>query len=149
METCDDETACIARWKPVGKTTVSSPYNPEYVTAARSNIMFANANNTSSDHYVKLFNADTAAFTDASVSNDEFCYCGYMGTLVSYDNTFFFMSNGAVRYKPGEASWTTIAGYTGDAYIGEAATAVLGSRMYRIGGRGELKPTFRTYKRVF
>ncbi|MBN1653695.1 MAG: hypothetical protein JXA30_07955 [Deltaproteobacteria bacterium] len=143
--TCNSDAECIRRWEIVGKTGVSSPYYPEYVTAADINIMFANESNppTGTTHYVNLFNTETKNFVPVPTTNDEFYCCEYMGTLVSYDTAFFFMSKDAVYYKPGYTAWTTIAGYltAPNVQIGEAATAVIGDRIYRIGGRGKLTLT--------
>jgi len=104
--------------------------------------MFATAGSSSSStDYVKLFETSTANFSDApkasTPNGDPFCWCGFNGTLVSYEETFYYIANDAFRYKPGSSQWETIAGYTTTpgARVGEAATAALKERIYRVGGR--------------
>jgi hypothetical protein len=146
-ETCNDASACIPRWQLVGEAEVTAVFYPGYVTAAGMTILFSTAGNDSPDDYVKLFDTENAFFSDAPLAGtpagslnpqDPFCWCGYNGTLVSHDTAFFYFANHASYFKPGYDAWEYITDYFSvddGRRAGEAATAVLGDHIYRIGGR--------------
>jgi len=140
--TCDATSTCKARWSLVGRvTTVEQPYNV-FITGVGNMIFFGNPNNSGGGaQYFKSFNVTTSAFADESKVNNPLCFCGYEGVMVGQplNNRIYYVANSGDNkyYAAGAASWTVLPG----GYPiprGEAATAVLGQRVYYVGGRGSL-----------
>jgi hypothetical protein len=136
---CDAMGSCKPRWSLVGKVaTVEQPY-PGYSAGAGNYIYFANPNNSGGGaQYFKSFNVATSAFADENKTNNPLCACGYGGTLVGQplDGRIYYAANTAASYIAGAATWTNFSGTYPSR--GEAATAVLGKRIYYAGGRGAL-----------
>jgi hypothetical protein len=139
-QSCDGTSTCKARWSLVGKVTTSESANYYFTTGVGNYIYFANANNSGGGQFFKSFNVTTAAFADENKTANPLCDCGYEGTLVGQplNNRVYYAANTGddKYYIAGAATWTTLAGTY--AARGESATAVLGQRVYWVGGRGGL-----------
>jgi hypothetical protein len=104
-------------------------------------LFFANPNNSGGAQFIKSFNVVTNVFADESKVSNPLCACGFGGVLVGQplNNRVYYAGNAADAryYSAGTASWPLLPG----GYPlprGEAATAVLGARVYWVGGRGSL-----------
>jgi hypothetical protein len=138
-QTCDPSGACKPRWMQVGKVTaVETPYTG-YVAGAGNYIYFANPNNSGGGaQYFKSFNVAAGVFADENKTNNPLCACGYGGNLVGQplDNRVYYAANDARSYIAGATGWNLFGGTYPSR--GEAATAVLGRRIYYVSGRGAL-----------
>jgi hypothetical protein len=116
---------------------VSGPFYANYTATIGNDLYFANNSNSGGiTQYHKAFNIGTGAVSDITLTNNEYCACGYEGVAVSDGSSIFYFANGGVRWTPGDASWTGVTGYAGsEFYDGESATAVVKGRVYRISGR--------------
>ena len=140
-QSCDGTSTCKVRWSLVGKVATGEAANFYFTTGVGNYIYFANANNSGGGaQFFKSFNVSTNVFADESKTSNPLCDCGYEGTLVGQplNNRVYYAANGGddKYFTAGAAAWTTLAG----TYVarGEAATAVLGPRVYWVGGRGGL-----------
>jgi hypothetical protein len=136
VNTCGDDGMCIPRWTLVGVTTVTGAYHPEFTATVGSTMYFANANNETPTQYHKGYNVTTSMFGDVALTNNEYCYCGYEGVAVSDGTRIFYFANGGVSLLPTDSAWVDVPNYTSsDFYDGEAATAYVNGRIYRVSGR--------------
>ena len=141
-QSCDGTGVCKARWALVGKVSAGEAPRDYFSTGVGNYLYFANANNEGSmAQYFKSFNVATATFADETLTGNPFCDCGYEGTVVGQplNNRIYYAANTSddKYYVAGAAAWTTFpGGYP--APRGELATAVLGRRIYWVGGRGGL-----------
>jgi hypothetical protein len=138
--TCDSTSTCKARWTLAARvTTVEAPTN-SFTTGVGNYIYFANPSNSSGGaQFFKSYNVATGILADETKTNNPLCACGYEGTLVGQplNNRVYYAANDARSYIAGDTTgWPVMLG----AYPsrGEAATAVLGRRIYYVGGRGSL-----------
>ena len=136
INTCGADGMCVQRWLLVGATTVTSQFHPEFTATVGDSLYFANASNESATQYHKGFNVTSGLFSDAALTNNEYCYCGYGGTAVTDGTKIYYFANGGVSLVPTATTWVDVAGYTSsDFYDGESATAFVNGRIYRVSGR--------------
>jgi hypothetical protein len=139
--TCDPTSTCKARWSLVGRVTTVEQQYGIFTTGVGSYLYFGNPNNSSGGaQYFKSFNVTSNVFANESLTINPLCACGYEGTLVGQPHNtrvYYAANSGDDKYLiAGAASWTLMgAGYP---QRGESATAVLGKRIYYVGGRGSL-----------
>lgn len=63
------------------------------------------------------------------------CACGIAGTLVPASGSLFYFGGIGGRLDPATLKWTELSSYVGEVLADGAAPAVLGDRIYRIGGK--------------
>jgi hypothetical protein len=129
---------CKPRWMQVGKVATVEAPESNFVVGLGNLIYFANSSSSSGGaQYFKSFNVATSVFADEKLTNNPLCTCGYGGILVGQpaDNRVYYAGNDA-RYYTGATGWTAMGGTYPPR--GEASTAVLGKRVYYVGGRGSL-----------
>ncbi len=136
--TCDDTGDCVPRWELVGSVAEDQPPAGEYSGVVGDVLYFAAGNGGS---YFKAFDTVNNLFSDVTLTNADYCWCGYTGITVSDGTSLFYFGNDGVMLTPGDVQWTPIASYSGAVPDGENATTQLGGKIYRIGGRGYSKRT--------
>ncbi|HEY3499229.1 MAG TPA: hypothetical protein VGK73_31280 [Polyangiaceae bacterium] len=133
--TCGNDGSCVERWRLVGSTLTNYAFRTNFVATVGSGIYFGNESNGDGAQYHKVFDVGTGVFSDTPIT-DEYCYCGYGGTAVSDDTRIYYFANDGVSYTPGASAWSTISTYrSSQFYDGEAATAYVSGRIYRVSGR--------------
>lgn len=76
---------------------------------------------------------------------DDFCACGYGGTLVAADGAIYHFAGAGQRYQPSTQTWQARA-YPAAVQTGEMFGAMLGDSLYYFGGRDNVQQVRRFYR---
>ena len=114
-------------------------YADVWMVALGNKIYFGNGSEASNpviNRFFANYDVSTNSLTKGLPTTNSTCNCGYNGRLLTDGNAIYSFANSADKYTPATNTWTVPSfPQSASNKMGEPGTAVVGSKIYHLGGR--------------
>ena len=114
-------------------------YADVWMVAVGNKIYFGNASeggNGVINRFFANYDVSTNTLTKGLPTTNATCKCGFEGRLLTDGNSIYNFANEAAKYSPALNTWSVPAyPQSARSKMGEPGTAVVGSKIYHLGGR--------------
>lgn len=124
---------------PLDVFPVPNNYPDVWMVAVGSKIYFGNGSESGNpviNRFFANYDLTTNTLTKGLATTNSTCNCGANGRLLTDGTSIYSFANTAAKYTPATNTWTVPAyPQSASSKLGEPGTAVVGSKIYHLGGR--------------